>query len=52
MVDIFTKWPNILKCKQPTTSITITYLRELFEKLEVTDSVVTDNKTQFTSSEF
>ena len=49
IVDSFFKWPEILRCKKP---ITIGFLHGLFVRFGVTDSIVSDNVTQFTSKEF
>ena len=51
-VDSHTKWPEVLKCKRPTTNCTIGFLHELFAHFGVVDCVVTDNGTQFMSNEF
>ena len=50
--DCHSKWPEVLQCKRPTTNSTIRFLHELFARFGVIDCVVTDNATQFTSSEF
>ena len=52
VVDSDTKWPEVLKCKRPTTNCTIGFLYDLFARFGVVDFVVTDNGTQFTSNEF
>ena len=52
VVDSHTKWPEVLKCKRPTTNCMIGFLHELFDRFGVVDCVVTDNATQFTSNEF
>ena len=52
LVDSFLKWPEVLKCKKPTTEITTSFLHELFARFGVVDCIVTDNGTQFTSTEF
>ena len=49
IVDSHTKWPEVLKCKRPTTNCSIGSLHHLFARF---DCVVTDNATQFTSNEF
>ena len=30
VVDSYTKWPEVLRCKRPTTGVAITFLHELF----------------------
>ena len=51
LVDSYTKWPEILKCRRPTTTVAINFLHEFFARFGVPDSIVSDNGTQFTSSE-
>ena len=43
---------SLLHCKRPTTNCAIGFLHELFACFGVIDCMVTDNATQFTSSEF
>lgn len=52
VVDSYTKWPEILKCRRPTTVVMINFLHKIFGRFGVPDSIVSDNGTQFTSSEF
>ena len=52
IVDNYTKWPEVLRCKRLTTEVSITFLHELFARLGVVDCLVSDNGTQFTSSDF
>ena len=52
MVDSYSKWPEVLRCRKPTTATTINFLHELFARFDVVDCLVSDNATQFTSSEF
>jgi hypothetical protein len=52
VVDSLSKWPEVLKCKNPTSEVTINFLYELFARFGVVDCIVTDNGTQFTSTEF
>ena len=52
IVDSYSKWPEVFRCKNPTTETTINTLHELFARFGVVDIVVTDNGTQFTSGEF
>ena len=52
VVDSYTKWLEVLRCKRPTTGVAITFLRELFARFGVVDCLVSDNETQFTSSDF
>ena len=52
VVVSFSKWPEILRCKKPTTRIVIGFLHELFMRFRAPDSTISDNTTQFTSKEF
>lgn len=52
VVDSYSKWSEVLRCKNPTTEATISYLHELFAHFEVVDCLVSDNGTQFTSTDF
>ena len=46
VVDRFSKWPEVLSCRNPTTEVTIIFLHELFARFEVVDCLVSDNGTQ------
>ena len=52
VVDSFTKWPEVFKCKHPTSTSTIDALRLLFSHFGVPKTIVSDNGNQFTSKEF
>ena len=52
VVDSYSKWPEVLKCRRPTTGTTTGFLHELFARFGVVDCVVSDNGSQFTSAEF
>ena len=52
VVDSYSTWPEVLRCRKPTTATTINFLHELFARFGVVDCLVSDNATQFTSSEF
>ena len=52
VVDSYSKWPEVLRCRRPTTGTTIGFLHELFARFGVVDCVVSDNGSQFTSVEF
>ena len=45
VVDSHNKWPEVLKCKRPTTNCKIGFLHEVFARIGVVDCVVTDNGT-------
>ena len=51
VVDSYSKWPDVIRCRRPTMGTTIGFLRELFARFGVVDCVVTDNESQFTSVE-
>ena len=52
IVDSFSKWPEVFRCKSLTTNFTIKTLHELFTRFGVVDYLVSDNGTQFTSGDF
>ena len=52
VVDSFSKWPKVHRCKSPTTEITIKFLHELFTSFGVVVTIVSYNGSQFTSREF
>ena len=52
VVDSFSKWPEVHRCKNPTTEVTIKFLHELFASLCIVDTIVSDNGSQFTLREF
>ena len=52
VVDSFSTWLEVHRCKNPTTEITIKFLHELFARFGVVDTIVSDNGSQFTSIEF
>ena len=52
VVDNYSKWPQFLRCRRPTTGRTIGFLCELFARFGVVDCVVSFSGSQFTSVEF
>ena len=52
IVDSFTKWPVVFKCKTPSTKTTIKMLQELFSRFGLPETIVSDNDTPFTSNDF
>ena len=42
VVDSYSKWPEISRCKRPTTAVTIGFLHELFPRFGVPDWVVSE----------
>lgn len=51
-VDSHSKWPEIIRTRRITASATISILRSIFARLGMPETLVSDNGTQFTSSEF
>ncbi|XP_062698486.1 uncharacterized protein K02A2.6-like [Aedes albopictus] len=52
MVDSFSKWPEILQTRSPTTSTTIAFLQEGISRFGIPLVIVSDNGSQFTSADF
>ena len=52
VIDSYTKWPEVLRCKRPTTGVAITFLHELFAQFGVVECLGSDNWSQFTSADF
>ncbi|XP_037811061.1 uncharacterized protein K02A2.6-like [Lucilia sericata] len=52
IVDALSKWPEIIATKTITTQQTIQILREVFARFGLPEIVVSDNGTQFKSSQF
>jgi hypothetical protein len=52
IVDATTKWAEIFKTKSITSATTIQFLRSAFSRFGIPVTVVSDNATNFTSSEF
>ncbi|XP_049291417.1 uncharacterized protein K02A2.6-like [Anopheles funestus] len=52
VVDAFTKWPEIIKTSSTTAVATIAILRSIFARFGVPVTIISDNGTQFVSSEF
>uniref|UniRef100_A0A8R1IV69 Reverse transcriptase n=1 Tax=Caenorhabditis japonica TaxID=281687 RepID=A0A8R1IV69_CAEJA len=52
VIDAYSKWPEILPTKSITTTATITLLNPIFARYGNPRTLVSDNGTQFTSSEF
>ena len=48
VVDSYSKWPEVLRCRRPSTRTTTGFLHELFARF----GVVRDHGSQFTSVEF
>ena len=52
VVDRFSKWSEVLRCRNPTTEVTINFLHKLFAKFGVVNCLISNNGTQFTSGNF
>ncbi|CAH8575264.1 unnamed protein product [Schistosoma guineensis] len=52
VVDAFSKWPEIVPVMPPTTTQTMQLLTEMFSRNGLSDIIVSDNGSQFTSSQF
>ena len=52
VVDGFSKWPEVMKCKTPMCNSTIRFLHELFARFCIPDTIVLNNGKQFTAKEF
>ncbi|XP_035916389.1 uncharacterized protein K02A2.6-like [Anopheles stephensi] len=52
VIDTFTKWPEIVATTTMTAKTTIRILREIFSRFGMPNVLVSDNGTQFTSTEF
>ncbi|XP_014770082.1 uncharacterized protein K02A2.6-like [Octopus bimaculoides] len=52
IVSSFSNWPEICKCKKPTSSAVTIFLHELFARFGVPDATTSDNGTQFVPFEF
>ena len=50
--DSFSKWPEIFRSKKATSEVVTSFLHELFTPFGVVDYIVSDNESQFMSSEF
>ena len=52
VVGSFSRWPEVMKCKNPMCSGIIRFLHELFARFGIPDTIVLDNETQFMEKEF
>ncbi|CAH8643202.1 unnamed protein product, partial [Schistosoma guineensis] len=52
LVDSYSKWPEILPIAPPSTTRTIKLLNRIFAQHGLPETIVTDNGSQFTSSQF
>lgn len=52
MVDSYTKWPEVVRTKEITTTATLRILRGIFARYGQPETLVTDNGTQLTSDRF
>lgn len=52
LVDSFSKWPEVVRTREITTSATVRILRGIFARFGAPETLVTDNGPQFTSDAF
>ena len=52
IVESFTKWPEVFKCKTPSTKTKIKVLQDQFARFGLPKTIVSDNGTPFTSKKF
>ena len=52
IIDTHSKWIEVFSMKNVTSSGTIRYLRQLFTQFGIPETIVSDNSTQFTSTDF
>ncbi|XP_040168903.1 uncharacterized protein K02A2.6-like isoform X1 [Anopheles arabiensis] len=52
LVDAYSKWPEVMRTKDITTTATLRMLRNIFARHGQPETLVTDNGTQFTSNMF
>ena len=52
VVDVHSKWPEVLPMNSTTAPVTVRRLREVFSQHGLPDQIVSDNGPQFTSDEF
>ena len=52
VIDAHSKWLEVLRVHQPTSSATISHLHQIFPTFGQPEHLVSDNGTQFTSEEF
>ena len=51
VVDSFSKWSGVMKCKNLMCSGTIRFWHELFARFSLPDTIVSDNGMQFMAKE-
>ncbi|XP_055584998.1 uncharacterized protein K02A2.6-like [Uranotaenia lowii] len=52
IVDSYSKWPEMFQTRLTTAAATIRFLLETFARFGIPETLITDNGTQFCSSEF
>lgn len=52
IIDSFSKWAEVYKTKDMTTTFVISKLREIMSRFGIVDTLVSDNGRQFTSDDF
>ena len=52
VVDLHSKWPEVMMCGTVTTTNVIEFLTSLFSRFGLVDEIISDNGRQFVSAEF
>ncbi|PIO55179.1 integrase core domain protein, partial [Teladorsagia circumcincta] len=52
LVDAYSKWPEIVQMSSISSTATIQVMKDIFAKFGNPTTLVTDNGTQFTSTQF
>ena len=52
LVDVYNKWPKFFQMSRTTADETIVKLKQIFNHLEISHILVSDNGTAFTSATF
>ena len=52
VIDVHTKWPDIIEMRNTTAAETVATLRSLFARMGLPDQVISANGPQFVSGEF
>ena len=52
VVDSFSKWPDVMKCKNPTFSGTIRFLHGILARFDFSGKILSDNWILYTAKEF
>lgn len=52
ITDAYSKWPEVFETPKMDSKVTLDFLRQAFTRFGLPDVIVSDNGTQFTSTEF